>query len=95
MQDFQWFLFLKIGKMKTKNRHRKQNTNPNIKDKFPIIIKIIKHNHVICLLQNLPGRAHPLLPSSVVPIVLTCRGKDWEMVYHGEADRIIKRFGAG
>ncbi|XAR63355.1 hypothetical protein NMG60_11023264 [Bertholletia excelsa] len=43
---------------------------------------------------TLPARMHPLLPSGVVPVVLTCRGKEWEMVYHGEPERTNKRFDA-
>ena len=54
----------------------------------------MKHNLVICFFHNLPARAHPLLPSGVVPVVLICRIKNREMVFHDEADCISKNFGA-
>ncbi|KAF8412792.1 hypothetical protein HHK36_000762 [Tetracentron sinense] len=38
----------------------------------------------------LPVKMHPMLPSALVPVVLTCQNKNWEMLYYG--DRNFKRF---
>ncbi|CAL5331002.1 unnamed protein product [Camellia sinensis] len=39
---------------------------------------------------HLPVKAHPVLPSSRIPVVLTYRGKNWEIILHGDSSR--KRF---
>ncbi|XP_059645529.1 B3 domain-containing protein Os04g0386900-like [Cornus florida] len=38
----------------------------------------------------LPTKMHPVLPCATIPVVLSYRGKNWEMVYYG--DRSGKRF---
>ncbi|CAI9103327.1 OLC1v1001790C2 [Oldenlandia corymbosa var. corymbosa] len=37
----------------------------------------------------LPVRLHPYLPSKFAPATVTCRGKTWEMMFHG--DSTLKR----
>ncbi|GMP42158.1 hypothetical protein CsSME_00011985 [Camellia sinensis var. sinensis] len=39
---------------------------------------------------HLPVKAQPVLPSSRIPVVLTYRGKNWEIILHGDSSR--KRF---
>ncbi|XP_043696126.1 B3 domain-containing protein Os04g0386900-like isoform X2 [Telopea speciosissima] len=38
----------------------------------------------------IPVKLHQLLPSTMVPVVLTFRNKDWKVTYYG--DRNLKRF---
>lgn len=33
--------------------------------------------------QFLPAKMYDILPSKDVPAVFTCKGKEWEMAYHG------------
>ncbi|XP_058104016.1 B3 domain-containing protein Os04g0386900-like [Magnolia sinica] len=57
----------------------------------PYFSCIISQSHIKSPYQMmLPRKFHHLLPSAVVPAILNCRGKSWEMLYYG--DRSFNRF---
>ncbi|CAI9103325.1 OLC1v1001790C1 [Oldenlandia corymbosa var. corymbosa] len=73
-------------------------STPNIHNLFQVCIFFIHGNKgrkqrvVFCpfvMFQILPVRLHPYLPSKFAPATVTCRGKTWEMMFHG--DSTLKR----
>lgn len=61
----------------------------------PYFDVILAKSHVRPLYQmGVPTKLHQMIPSLVIPTVLTYRGKNWKMTYYGSA-RTHKKFDNG